>query len=142
MQDAERVGGVEAIGDLDAEVEHLADFQRPALDHLIERLALEQLHGDELRTVVLVDLVDRADVRMVQRRGGPRLAQEAIQRVLIVCAIRWQEFQRHLARQAEVFRLVDDAHPTGAERLQHPVVCDRLLDHRYRNPSHLNYKQA
>ena len=44
-----------------------ADLERPLIDFSRERLAIEQFHGDELPTVVFIHLVDRADVRVIER---------------------------------------------------------------------------
>ena len=63
--------------------QRLGDAQRPALQPLGQRLALEQLHGDEQLAVVLADLVELADVRVVDARRGPRLAPEALARRLV-----------------------------------------------------------
>ena len=71
----------------------MRDRQRPPADLSIEGLSLEQLHGDELRALVLVDFVDGADVRMVERRRRPRLAQEPIGGGFVVGAVRQKELQ-------------------------------------------------
>ena len=42
-----------------------------------EGVPLQRLHDDEVAAVVFVDVVDRADVRMIQRGDGPRLALES-----------------------------------------------------------------
>ncbi len=49
---------------------------RPACQLLLERLPLHQLHHDERLAGVLVDVVDRADVGMIERRGGLSFALE------------------------------------------------------------------
>ena len=56
--------------------------QRAASQPLGERFALEQLHRDEQPAVVLADLVDLADVRMVDARRGPGLPPEAAARAV------------------------------------------------------------
>ena len=71
VDDALRVGRVQSIGDLDAKIEHSLDLQRLAADPVPERLPLQQFHGDEGSPIGLVNLVDRADVRVVQ--GGRSL---------------------------------------------------------------------
>src|ERR1700691_1015245 len=48
-------------------VEHGFDLQRLASDPVPECLPLQQFHGDEGSPIGLVDLVDCADVRVVQR---------------------------------------------------------------------------
>ena len=45
----------------------------PRVNAVLQRLALEQLHRDERPAVVVADVVNGADVRVVQRRGGARL---------------------------------------------------------------------
>ena len=44
---------------------------------LIERLALDELHRDEVDAVFAADVVDGDDAGMVQRRGGLRFLDEA-----------------------------------------------------------------
>jgi len=45
---------------------------------VLQRLALQQLHADEGLALVLVDVVDRADIGVVEGRRGPGLALEAL----------------------------------------------------------------
>ncbi len=56
--DAFRVRRRERVGDLDREVEELIRLERLAGDALLQRLALEQFHGDEALAVKLADFVD------------------------------------------------------------------------------------
>ena len=51
--------------------------QRSGSETLAQRFALEQLHGDEQRAAVLADLVNLADVRMIDAGRRTRLAPEA-----------------------------------------------------------------
>jgi hypothetical protein len=67
VDDAVGVGGVERVGDLDGEVEQRLEFELRARDEVLERLALEKFHGDEGLAVLLADIVNGADVRVVQR---------------------------------------------------------------------------
>ena len=46
---------------------------------LLQRLALQQLHGNERVAVGFVNVIDCADVRMIQRRGGASFAFETLQ---------------------------------------------------------------
>ena len=72
------VRGVEGIGDREGDVDEDRHVHRPAREPLLERLAFEQFHRDERR--IGADVVDRADVRVVERRGGSRFALKALQR--------------------------------------------------------------
>jgi len=46
-------------------------------DHVLERGTVEKFHGDEGAAVFFADVMDGADVRMIQRRGGAGFAFEA-----------------------------------------------------------------
>ena len=51
-------------------LERLGDRQRPCRDARVEGRAVDELHRDERRAVVLVDLVDRDDVRVIEGGGA------------------------------------------------------------------------
>ncbi len=98
------------------DVHCLVQRQRPPLDPLLERLAVVVRHHEvELAVVGLVDLVDRADVGMVERRGGLRLLQEPLLGRLVAGQIRREELDGDLALQARVLGRVDDPHAAVAE---------------------------
>ena len=131
MDDAVLVRGVERVGDLDAEVEDLVGLERPADDEpVLQRFAFHQLHDDEGLPVRLVDVVDRADVRVLERGSGPRLALEALERLRVPRDVLGKELQSDVAPQARVLGAVDDAHAAAAQLLDDPVAGDRLADHR------------
>src|SRR5436309_4133999 len=54
---------------------------------VLESAAFEQLHHDELLLVVLADLVHHTDVRMIERRGSTRFAQESLERAYLLSAL-------------------------------------------------------
>ena len=120
---------VQRVSNLHRDVDHRAERQRFAVDLLLEGLSFEQFHRDELRPLELVDLVDGADVRVIQRRSGARLAQKAIDGLLIAGAMVRQKLERHRTGKLDVLGLVDDAHPPGADGLEHTVVRDDLAKH-------------
>ena len=76
--------GVQRVGDLEPEVEYRVQAQRAGGEPILQRRALEILHDDERPLVLLTDVVDRADVRMVERRGGPRFSLKADQGLGII----------------------------------------------------------
>ena len=100
MHDAQVMGGGQRIGDLDAQLEQLVEGHRPAPDALVEGRAVEALHDDEVAAVVLADVVNRADVWMVQPRGRPGLADEPLDSQRIARQIVGQELERDGASQA------------------------------------------
>ena len=96
---------------------------------VFERLAFQVLHHQERQPLVAVDIVERADVGMVQRGDGARLALEALH-----CgAVRSQGFRQKLHRdrapQPGIFSLINHAHAAAAEHGDYPVVGNRFADH-------------
>ncbi len=72
----------------------VGDRQRPLRNQPVERRAVHQLHRDERRPVVFVDVVDGDDVRMVEGGGGAGFLDEAAMAV----GIRRRSGRQHLDR--------------------------------------------
>ena len=96
---------------------------------MLERDAVQQLHGQEGALFVFADLVDDADIRMVQRGGGARLAPKSLQSVRVAREFVGQEFQSDVPPQIEIFGLVNDAHAAAAQFAQNCVMREGLTDH-------------
>ena len=132
VHDAARVRGLEGVGDLDAEIEQRVELEGSRGEAVAQRLAFEQLHGDEGPPVVLVDVVDRADVGVLERGGGARLALQPLEGLRVARQLLGQELQRDASAELQVLGLVDDAHAAAAQLREHAVVRDGLSDHRWR----------
>ena len=65
--------------------------------------------------VLFADVVQRADVRVVQAGDGLRFALEALLHLGVVGEVRRQDLDRDRAVQPRVGGLVDLAHAAGAE---------------------------
>src|SRR5262249_44378457 len=98
-------------------------------DPVLQRLSVEQLHDHELLAIVLADVVDGADVRMIQRRGNPRFTVEPVERLRVRGELGRQKLDRDLPAEPHVFRAINDAHSAAAEALENAVVSDRGPDH-------------
>lgn len=96
---------------------------------------LEQLHDDELLRAVRPDVIDGADVRMIQRGGRARFTAEPFERLGILDELWPKEFQRDPAAETEVLGGVYDAHPACAKLVADPVMGDRLPYHERDRPS-------
>src|SRR6185369_6560858 len=81
-------------------------------DAVGERLAFEQFHDQ----VVVADVVERADVGMVQRGDGLGLALEARAQVGAMRELRRKDFDRYAAVEARVTCAIDLAHSARPER--------------------------
>ena len=97
-------------------LQRLGERQRPAGQPGAERLAVEVLHDEELEAVLLPDVVERADVRMVEPRDGAGLALEALAPIGLRRRVRRQDLDRDRAADAGVDRAVDVAHAPTAEQ--------------------------
>ena len=75
---------LEGIGDLRPELHDLVERQRALLQAVGERLALEQLHHQEVRVALVPDVEERADVRVVERGDRLRLALEALAALVVL----------------------------------------------------------
>ena len=113
-----------------AERQQQIDLERAPGDAMLQRRPVEELHDEERAAVLLADVVDGADVGVVQRRRGPRLAAESGQGLGIVGEVWRQELQRDEALQPRILGFVDHAHPAAAQLLDDAVVRERLTDQR------------
>jgi len=82
---------------------------------------------------VLFYLVNRTDVRMIERRGRASFALETLQRLRVRCEFVREELQRHLAAEPDVLRPVDHAHSALADYSQDAVMGNSLAYHRQRH---------
>ena len=67
MNDAFAVGGVNGIGDLHSEPDHLITWHRTAGHAVLQGLTLQHLHDDEGTALIIIRVVDSADMGVVQR---------------------------------------------------------------------------
>ena len=111
----------------------LFDRQRPSRDPLLQRLAVVQRHRQiELSRLGLADLVQRADVGVLEPADGPRLQPEALRRRNRRCRDGAQKLERDGAPEPGVQRPVDHAHRPAADLLVHLVRADGLPHQRHR----------
>src|SRR5271157_3495548 len=96
---------------------------------MLQRQPFQKLHGDKGLPVLLANVINRADVRMVQRRRGLGFALKARQRLRIAGHFLGQELERDKAMQPRVLGLVDDAHAAASKLFDDAVVRDGLADH-------------
>src|SRR5207248_10810672 len=68
MDDPLRMGGVERVRDLDAQIEHHLDLQWFSSDLVLEGFPFQVLHGDEGLSFIFPNVVNRADIRVIECR--------------------------------------------------------------------------
>ena len=67
---------MECLGDLDRDGQCAIDRDGTLLEPIGDRLAFDQFHDEEDRTVLISDVVQRADTRMAEPGNGARFAGE------------------------------------------------------------------
>ena len=95
-----------------------------------QRLPVQVLHHDEGTAFVLTDVVDRADVGVVQSRCSPRLALEAAESYGIASDSLRKKFESNETVKSGVLSLVHQAHSAATKLLENPVVRNGLVQHR------------
>ena len=96
---------------------------------MLEGGTVEVLHDDVGAAFLIADVVDGADVGMVESGGGAGFALEAAQSLRVAGDLVGEKFEGDEAVEASVFGFVDHAHAATAEFLEHAVVRDGLANH-------------
>ena len=104
--------------------EGLFQLQGTLGDLVLDGLAFEERHGEKGLAVGLVDLVDGANVLMIEARRGRGFPDEAGLVLGVVGGVRRQELEGDGTFELGVLSLVNDTHPALAEFLGDLVVGD------------------
>ena len=85
-------------------------------------LAVQVLHGEEVRAAHLADVIDVGDVGLVQRGGQARLAQEHPDELLVRGVLRQDALEDDVLLEA-----FDSRRPRQVD-LRHPAIGDAVHD--------------
>ncbi len=96
---------------------------------MFQSYPVKKFHGNESLAIFLANVVNSADIGMIQRGSGLGLALKTSQGLRVTGDLVRQEFQGHKTVQPGVFGLVNDAHAAATELLDNAVVRDGLADH-------------
>ncbi len=86
-------------------------------------------HREEDLPVSFVNLVDRADIGVIESGSGLCFSNEALSVLFVFEDVGTQEFRCDLTLQLGVLGLVDDTHSAVADLGGDLVVRDGLVDH-------------
>ena len=137
MEDAEGVGGGEAVGDLDAGGEDELEAGGAFGDELVERLAGDVLHDDVGFFGVagfgggFADVVDGADVGVVDGGGEAGFAELGGAHLLDGEVAALEELEHDGALEEGVVGEVDDAAAAGADLADELVLLDHASLHAF-----------
>ena len=131
MDDALGMRRIQRIGNLDGQRQQRVQLHGTPGDRVLQGHAVEILHGDKRLAVLLANVVNGADVGMVQRRSRLRLALKPAERLRILGHFIGQKLQCHEAVQPGVFGFINHTHPAAAEPVHNAVMRNGLPDHGY-----------
>ena len=118
MDETFRVCRIESVRDLAADGERAGRVERAlGAQQRTQIRTLDEAHRQVEATVDVACVVDRHDVRVLERHGELRLAGEAVVEALIEGQLRRDELQRDGPLQPQVVGPVDDAHAALADQL-------------------------
>ena len=121
------MGFVEGIGDLACKIQCLVDGNRTAFEAIGQCLAIKMLHDEERNLTRILresyfaggrgsDVIQNADMRMIQRRDVSRFALKSRFEIGIVGQCGRQDLDRDGAIEPRISRFVDFAHSARPER--------------------------
>ena len=109
MSDPLAVGAVERVRDLNRAADRLVERERALLQSLRNRLTLQILHYEVVRSVLVANVKQRANMRMAERRDRTRFAFEPITKL----RISREGFRQDLDRDGAIESLVSRARYTS-----------------------------
>jgi len=118
VDDPGAMGGLQRGSELGAQDERPVERQRAAGKSIAQCLALQILLHHEVHAVFMPNVVNRCDMRMVQRRCRTCLLLEPSQAFRIAGVVLGQHLDRHLPTQARVLRQPHLPHAARAELLE------------------------
>ena len=136
MNDAVGVRGIEGVGDFDGREPEQSSISigRPAMRCFSVTPSRNSM-AMKAWPSLLADVVNGADVGMVESGGGLGFALEAAESLRVSGDLVGQELQGDEAAELNVLGLVDDTHAAAAEFLDDAVVRDGLADQGERIPA-------
>src|SRR3984893_15413814 len=93
VDDPFRMRGIQRVGDFNCNVKELFKVHWATHDCVLQGHAIQIFHCDESFSVLVANVVDRADVGMIQSRCGASLTFESFQRLWVVRDVFREEFQ-------------------------------------------------
>src|SRR5262249_25124820 len=96
-------------------------------NHVLERDTVKKFHDKEGLARLLADVINRADIRVIQGRSRFGFAPESLKRLAVIGEIFGQKPEGDEASEAGVFGFVNHSHTTSTELFDDLVVRDGLV---------------
>src|SRR5262245_51513602 len=105
----------ERVGNLNAVVERLTQAQTSLCNDAIESSPRHEFHRNEVDPIVLGNVVDRDDARVIEGRGALRLLSEPQAAPRVANLVGRKNLDRDETIEVRVARLIDDTHAPFAK---------------------------
>src|SRR5581483_9300758 len=129
MHDSGCVSPGEPVGNLNGVLQSVLQGQAIFSDQLIEGLAGDELHGNEIRAVRRADVVNVDDVGVIQGRRGLGFLHEAALAFGAGGSVGAQDFDGDGTVEMSVEGAIHHSHAAFTELCFNPVVAQKLADH-------------
>ena len=96
---------------------------------MLQGQPVQKFHGDEGFAILLADVVDGANVGVIQGGSGLGFDLKTGEGMGTAGDLFRQELEGDETVKARVFGFVDDAHPSATELFDNAVMRDGLPDH-------------
>ena len=116
----------------------LVHVHGPSRNAVLQRHTVQELHHDIRLTVFLADVINRADVRVIERGSRLRFSAEPFECLRVVDHIFGKELEGDEAMEPRVLGFVNHTHSTAAELLDDAVVRNRPA----KNGGGINHRQC
>ena len=116
MRDSRIVCMFQALRQLEREITHFVDWKRPLAELLRQRLTSVVRHDDvEAAVLALTDVVNAANVGVVECRNGARLPEKTGVASVTHRFLAGEQLDGNFAAESSVFRFVDHTEATTAD---------------------------
>jgi hypothetical protein len=106
---------LQSCGDLPANIDCLTDRETAAFQSGGERFTFDEFQNKKSRAVDLVQIMNRRNIGMIQRREGDSFALKSGDLVGITAEFAGEDLDGDVAPQLSVAGAVHIAHPAGTE---------------------------
>src|SRR5215469_15108027 len=103
-------------------------------NQMLESGTFKKLHSNKGFAIDFANIIDGADIGVVQSGGGLRFTLEPRQGLPVLGHIIRKKLHGNKAMEPSVLSFVDHAHSTTADFFEDMVVRDGLADHRKKVP--------
>ena len=133
MDEPFAVAGVEGEGDAFENRQREGRVQTTVLlEQALEVAAVDVAHGEVEVPLCLPGLVDRDDLRTLERGGDARFPQETLAEARVCGMLGSDELERHLPLEPRILGEIHDAHAASTQQRHEPVAGELGADARRR----------